>query len=156
LSLAPTSASGERSFKQRSRVHTKTRNRLGAGNADKSSAIIFNKRQNMRFYDGVLSQGRTSTVQKLIANTTSSTQFGLDVGGAVGTNLSDECIVRMSIGVSGREYDADAEQESSETEFGDMFAVLSGPDTVDGVRGCLLSILEDEDSDGEGIIVNHM
>jgi hAT family C-terminal dimerisation region len=66
FSLAPTSASGERSFKQRSRVHTKTRNRLGAENADKSSAIIFNKRQNMSFYDGALSQGRTSTVEKLM------------------------------------------------------------------------------------------
>jgi hypothetical protein len=66
--------------------------------------------------------------------------------------LSDDDVVRMNIGAAGREYDADAEQESSDTEFGDMFAVLSGSDTVDGVRGCLLSILEDEDSEGEGII----
>jgi hypothetical protein len=77
-------------------------------------------------------------VGNLIANTTSSTQFGLDVGGAVGTNLSDEGIVRMNVGISGREYDADAEQESSETEFEDEFAVLSGPDNVYGVRGCPL------------------
>jgi hypothetical protein len=43
FSMVPKSASGERSFKQRSRVHTRIRNRLSDGKADMTQAILFNK-----------------------------------------------------------------------------------------------------------------
>ena len=63
FSLAPTSSAGERSFKQRSRVHSKTRNRLSDDHAYKTQAIIFNKRQTRRFYGGALLQPRTTCAE---------------------------------------------------------------------------------------------
>jgi len=63
FSLAPTSAAGERSFKQRSRGHSKTRNRLSDDHPDKTQAIITNKRQTRRFYGGVLLQPRTTCAE---------------------------------------------------------------------------------------------
>jgi hypothetical protein len=54
FSLVPTSATGERSFKQRSRVHTIIRNRLSEGKADMTQAIIFNQQQKKRFAEGAL------------------------------------------------------------------------------------------------------
>ena len=67
FSLAPTSAAGERSFKQRSRVHNKTRNRLSDDNADKTQAIIFNERQARRYLNGALLKPRDSKAETFIA-----------------------------------------------------------------------------------------
>lgn len=62
--MAPTSAAGERSFKERSRVHTRTRNCLSDGAADKTQAIIFIKHQKRRFFDGVLLKPRRGALEK--------------------------------------------------------------------------------------------
>jgi hAT family C-terminal dimerisation region len=62
-SCAPTSSAGERSFKQRSRVHTKTRNRLSAERADKTQAILFNKQLAKRQADGVMRMARLSALE---------------------------------------------------------------------------------------------
>jgi hAT family C-terminal dimerisation region len=48
FSSVPTSASGERNFKQRSHVHTRIRNRLSDGKANMTQAILFNKHQKKR------------------------------------------------------------------------------------------------------------
>jgi Protein of unknown function (DUF 659)/hAT family C-terminal dimerisation region len=63
FSCAATSASGERSFKARSRVHTRTRNRLSNDGADKSQAILFNRKQSHRAADGVLLVKRTNGME---------------------------------------------------------------------------------------------
>jgi hypothetical protein len=62
FSLVPTSVSGERSFKKRSRVHTRIRNRLSYGKADMTQAILFNKQQKKRFAEGALLHPRFSAV----------------------------------------------------------------------------------------------
>jgi hypothetical protein len=62
----PTSASGERSFKQRSRVHTRIRNRLSDCKADMTQAILFNKQQKKRFAEGALLHPRCSAVGEKI------------------------------------------------------------------------------------------
>jgi hypothetical protein len=54
FALVPTSASGERSFEQRSRVHTRICNRLSDGKADMIQAIFFNKQQKKWFAEGAL------------------------------------------------------------------------------------------------------
>jgi hypothetical protein len=66
FSLVPTSASGERSFKQRSRVHTRIRNRLSDVKADMNQAIHFKKHQKKRFAEGALLDPRCSAVEKQI------------------------------------------------------------------------------------------
>jgi hypothetical protein len=66
FSCAATSASGERSFKARSRVHTRTRNRLSNDGADKSQAILFNRIQSRRAADGALLAKRTSGIESRI------------------------------------------------------------------------------------------
>jgi hAT family C-terminal dimerisation region len=62
FSLVPTSVSGERSFKKRSRVHTRIRNRLSYGKSDMTQAILFNKQQKKRFAEGALLHPRFSAV----------------------------------------------------------------------------------------------
>lgn len=64
FSLPPTSAAGERSFKQCSRVHTRTRSRLASGSAEKTQATFFNKRKARLFFDGVLLKARGSAAEK--------------------------------------------------------------------------------------------
>lgn len=64
FSSAPTSAAGERSLKQRSHVHTRTRNRLSDGAADRTQTIFFNNRQARRFFDGVLLKARRGSLEK--------------------------------------------------------------------------------------------
>jgi hypothetical protein len=64
--LVPTSASGGRSFKQRSRVHTKIRIRLSDGKADMTQAMLFHKHQKKRFAEGALLHPRCSEVEKQI------------------------------------------------------------------------------------------
>jgi hAT family C-terminal dimerisation region len=66
FSCAAMSASGERSFKARSRVHTRTRNRLSNDGADKSQAILFNRLQSRRAADGALLSKRTSGIESRI------------------------------------------------------------------------------------------
>jgi hypothetical protein len=66
FSLVPPSASGERSFKQRSRVQRRVRNRLSDGKADMTQAILFNKQQKKRFAEGALLHPRYLAVEKQI------------------------------------------------------------------------------------------
>jgi hAT family C-terminal dimerisation region len=66
FSCAATSASGERYFKARSRIHTRTRNGLGNDGADKSQAILFNRIQSRRTADGALLAKRTSGIESRI------------------------------------------------------------------------------------------
>jgi hypothetical protein len=66
FSLMPMSASGERSFKQRSRFHTRIRNRLSDVKADMTQAILFNKHQKKRFAEEALLHPRCSAVEKQI------------------------------------------------------------------------------------------
>jgi len=80
FSLAPTSAAAERSFKQRFRVHNKTRNRLSDNNADKSQAIVFNKQQARRFNGGVLLQPRTTRMEAHVLDMLSRSCPGVEGG----------------------------------------------------------------------------
>lgn len=66
FSIAPTSAAGERSFIQRSRVYNKTRTRLSDDNADKTQEMIFNKRQSHFLMNGVHLQARRSTAEDTV------------------------------------------------------------------------------------------
>jgi hypothetical protein len=66
FSLVPTSASGERLFKRRSRVHTRIRNRLSDVKADMTQAMLFNKHQKKRFAVGSLFHPRCSAKEKQI------------------------------------------------------------------------------------------
>jgi hypothetical protein len=69
FSCAATSASGESSFKARSRVHTRTRNLLDNDGADKSQAILFNRIQSRRAADGALLAKRNSGILSRIVAT---------------------------------------------------------------------------------------
>jgi len=80
FSLAPTSAAAEHSFKQRSRGHNKTRNRLSDNNADKSQAIIFNTQQARRFNGGVLLQPRTTRMEAHVLDMLSRGSPGVEGG----------------------------------------------------------------------------
>ena len=53
FSLVPSSAGAERSFKVRSRVHNKCRNRLSNDAADRQSSLIFNTTQFKRIEEGL-------------------------------------------------------------------------------------------------------
>jgi hypothetical protein len=66
FSLVPTSASGEGSFKQRSRVHSRIRNLLSDGKADMTQAILSNKQQKKRFAEGALLHPHCSASEKQI------------------------------------------------------------------------------------------
>lgn len=64
--LFSSSAGPERSFKIRSRVHGKSRNRLSNDRADMQSAVIYNSNQMCRIKDGVEASERNSKVEKMI------------------------------------------------------------------------------------------
>jgi hAT family C-terminal dimerisation region len=69
FSLFPSAAGNERSFKVRSRVHSKTRNRLSDENADKQSYIVYNSAQIRRIDDGeILNCKRDSAVEVALLN----------------------------------------------------------------------------------------
>jgi hypothetical protein len=69
FSLFPSAAGNERSFKVRSRVHSKTRNRLSDENADKQSYIVYNSAQIRRIDDGeILNSKRDSAVEVALLN----------------------------------------------------------------------------------------
>lgn len=59
FTLFASSAGPERSFKARSRVHSKTRNRLSNANSDMQSSVVFNSKQQERVYSA-LSKSRDS------------------------------------------------------------------------------------------------
>ena len=66
LLLGGKSASGERSFKARSRADTRIRNRLSNDGADKSQASLFNLLQSRRAADGALLSKLTSRIESRI------------------------------------------------------------------------------------------
>jgi hypothetical protein len=84
FSCAPTSAAGERSFKQRSWVHSRIRNRLSGGNADRTPAILFNGQQIKRVAAGVLAQPRVCAMESRMLDAIVSGAAAPAVGVVVG------------------------------------------------------------------------
>lgn len=89
FSLAPASASSERSFKQRSRARNKARNRLALEKADMQCAIAFSKSQSKRRYDGEIMKERNKTMENIIAR--------VEIDGLGEDNLIDDSGYEESI-----------------------------------------------------------
>ena len=99
LTLSPTSASGERAFKQRSPVHSNVPNKLSHDKTDKQSAIDFNNAQNKRYLEGHVMSPRTSAVVKVICCCDcDADQYCLShtasFGGAAALDFEDACSSR--------------------------------------------------------------
>jgi hypothetical protein len=133
FSLVPTSVSGECSFKQRSPVHTRIRNRLSDGKADMTQAIHFNKQQKKRFAEGALLHPRCSAVENQIlyaiysrqAQAASVTAATLQVAERQGSDCED--------------FESFAEPPTSDDQAilpdGEMEPVLSGTtDTLESIE----------------------
>jgi len=138
FSRAPTSASAERSFKQRSRVHNKMRNRLSDINAGTSHAIIFNKRQARHFHGGVLLKPRTTRMESHVLDVLSrgsSGEEGGDVYDAVaGSNICG--------GVS-----VEVEDGGMEDDEGDDVLALEIVQSVAGAQELISRMISDAEAE---------
>jgi hypothetical protein len=148
FSLVPTSASGERSFKQRSRVHTRIRNRLSDGKADMTQAILFNKQQKKRFAEGALLHPRCSAVEKQILYAIHSRQAQAAPGTAADLQVAERQ------GGDCEDGESFAEPQTSDDQAiipdGEMEPVLSGTaDTLESIECQLGTLLADDESSSE-------
>jgi hypothetical protein len=148
FSFEPTSASGERSFKQRSRVHSRFRNQLSDGKADMKQAILFNKQQKKRFAEGALLRPRCLAVEKQIlyaiysreAQAASVTAADLQVAERQG----GDCEYVESLAENPTSDDQDILSD------GEMKPLLSGtPDTLERIECQLSTLLADDESSSE-------
>jgi hypothetical protein len=148
FSLVPTSASGEGSFKQRSRVHTRIRNRLSDVKADMTQSILFNKHQKKRFAEGALLHPRCSAVEKQIMHAVYSRQGRNAPVTAVDLQVAERQ------GGDCEDVDSFAEPPTSDNQValpdGEMEPVLSGTaDTFESIECQLGILLADEESSFE-------
>jgi hAT family C-terminal dimerisation region len=101
FSCTPTSAASETSFKQRSRVHSRIRNRLSGDNADKTSAILFNGQQIKRVAAGVLAQPQVCVLESRILDAIVSGALAPAVGVVVGDDNDTGAEIAGESGLQG-------------------------------------------------------
>jgi len=144
FSLAHTSAAGERSFKQRSRVHRKTRNRLSEDHADKTQAIIINKRQTRRFYGSVLLQPHTTCAEAhmvgILRRSCPNGSGGGDGNTIAGGNRVDGVVGARGDGVLEQGVDEDEEEEALADE---------DVETVAGAQEAIARLIEEAGAENE-------
>jgi hypothetical protein len=132
FSCAPTSAS-ERSFKQRSRVHSRIRNRLSGDNADRTSAILFNGQQIKRVAAGVLAQPRVCAMESRMLDAIVSGVVAPAVGVVVGDDDDTGAEIAGESGLQGVDG-----VELGGAAIGDSIALAD-------VKAVLVSMLAEDD-----------
>jgi len=148
FSRALTSAAGERSFKQRSWVQNKTRNRLSDDNADKTQAINVNYRQARRYLCGALLKSRVSKAETVIAAVLRRlTPVALRNGFSASDEVpDDEDVFECEGDAEGRDADEGGGEGAFERE--DVF-------TVDSAEHLLAHLIEGEEAAGEIKVFPH-